>query len=142
MPDIIKESISVEVGYFEPEIIKIEGKGIQPALVTTLPRQFSDGFITNFLIEKAKIRGNDSKYLEQFLGQDEKYNQIDIPGKTTELNLTNEQQQRAEQISNKIETEIDRKVFCEMILRNINELNQPKQDPNLMNNTVMSSADK
>jgi hypothetical protein len=28
MPDSIKEQISVEIGYFEPEIIKIEGKGI------------------------------------------------------------------------------------------------------------------
>jgi len=64
MPDIIKEQISVEVGYFEPEIIKIEGRGIQPSLVTNLPRLLSDNFMGNFLIEKAKIRGNESKYLE------------------------------------------------------------------------------
>lgn len=48
MPDVIKEQISVEIGYFEPEIIKIEGKGIQPALVSTLPRQFAESFISNF----------------------------------------------------------------------------------------------
>ena len=68
MPDIIKEQLSVEVGYFEPEIIKIEGKGIQPSLVTSLPRVMGDNFLSNFLIEKAKIRGNEAKYLEQFLG--------------------------------------------------------------------------
>ena len=46
MPDLIKEQISVEIGYFEPEIIKIEGKGIQPSLVSSLPRVISENFIT------------------------------------------------------------------------------------------------
>lgn len=48
MPDTIKEQISVEIGYFEPEIIKIEGKGIQPALVSTLPRILNDNFVSTF----------------------------------------------------------------------------------------------
>lgn len=90
MPDTIKEQISVEIGYFEPEIIKIEGKGIQPSLVSTLPRILSDNFVTNFAAEKAKVRGNEAKYLEQYLAQDEKYASMEI-AKSSETTLTNEQ---------------------------------------------------
>jgi hypothetical protein len=65
------------------------------------------------------------------LAQDEKYASFDISSKNTDATLTNEQYQRAEAISNRIETEIDRRAFCEQILKNINELNQPKFDPNV-----------
>ncbi len=67
----------VEIGYFEPEIIKIEGRGTQPSLVCTLPRYFSDAFLAAFTSEKAKIRGNEAKFLEQFLSQEEKYASFD-----------------------------------------------------------------
>ena len=67
MPDAIKEQIIVEIGYFEPEIIKIEGRGTQPSLVCTLPRYFSDPFLAAFAAEKSKIRGNEAKFLEQYL---------------------------------------------------------------------------
>ena len=67
MPDQIKEQIVVEIGYFEPEVIKIEGRGTQPSLVCTLPRYFSDSFLGVFNQEKSKIRGNDAKFLEQYI---------------------------------------------------------------------------
>jgi hypothetical protein len=33
------EEILIEIGYYEPEVIKIEGKGTSPAFLTTLPRK-------------------------------------------------------------------------------------------------------
>ena len=79
----------MEIGYFEPEIIKIEGKGIQPSLISTLPRIIGDNFISYFLAEKAKVRGNDAKYLEHYLATDEKYASMEL-SKTTDATLTNE----------------------------------------------------
>lgn len=42
-------------------------------------------------MEKAKVRGNEAKYLEQYLATDEKYANFDISSKNSEVTLSNEQ---------------------------------------------------
>lgn len=97
-------------------------------MVCSLPRYFSDAFLYTFQAEKAKIRGNEAKYLEQFLATEEKYASFEKLQKS-DLSLTSEQFTRAETISNRIETEIDRKAFCDQILKNINDSANVRFEP-------------
>lgn len=58
---------------------------------------------------------------------------MELQSKSTDIQLTQDQFSRAESISNRIETEIDRKAFCEQILKNINDMN--RFEPNKTQNS-------
>lgn len=67
MPDFIKEQFSIEIGYNEPEIIKIAGKGVSPALLMSLPRVDREEFIHNVEEEKKKLTEDDQKLIQLYI---------------------------------------------------------------------------
>lgn len=67
MPDLIKEQFSIEIGYNEPETIKIAGKGVCPALLMSLPRVDRDEFVQKVEEEKKKFSEDEQKLMQMYL---------------------------------------------------------------------------
>jgi len=38
MPDKIRESFTITIGYFDPKVIKVVGTAYYPSIITSLPR--------------------------------------------------------------------------------------------------------
>jgi hydrocephalus-inducing protein len=44
MPDLFEEQFDIQMGYFDPETIRIKGEGVYPSLVCQLPREEGNNF--------------------------------------------------------------------------------------------------
>lgn len=44
MPDKIRESFKITIGYYDPVVIKVVGSAYYPSIITSLPRQESDSY--------------------------------------------------------------------------------------------------
>jgi len=64
MPDIINEEFFVEIGYFEPESIKIIGEGITMAFIATLPRLPHEMYEKEYELTKASLNEDDLKMVD------------------------------------------------------------------------------
>lgn len=59
MPDAFKEQFTVQMGYFEPELIVVKGQGVYPSIVTNFPR------IENPEFDK-RLKEEVDKYTKEF----------------------------------------------------------------------------
>ncbi len=131
MPDELKEQFSIEIGYNEPEIMKIIGRGVSPALLVTLPRVEDVGFINKMNEEKGKLNEEQNKIIAAYYsflekgrksGPEVDHLTLIEKAKNTVIsqmgpgNILN-----PENIAQEVEYQSDRKNYCEEILRSINE---------------------
>ena len=131
MPEELKEQFSIEIGYNEPEIIKIVGRGVSPALLVSLPREENVGFMRRIEEEKKGLSEDQIKIVNLY------YNLLEKGRKspdTDQLVLIEKSKNTVisqmgpnnilnpETIAQEIEYQSDRKNFCEEILKKINEI--------------------
>lgn len=131
MPDELKEQFSIEIGYNEPETMRIIGKGVSPAILVTLPRKENDGFLEKLDEERTKISEEANKMLGLYYGILEKGRksgpEVDHvalmeKAKNTVLSqLGANNNLNPETISQEVEYQSDRRNYCEEILKSINE---------------------
>lgn len=134
MPDELKEQFSIEIGYNEPVVMTIVGRGVSPSLLVTLPRVENSIFLKKLDIEKTRLNEEQNKILGLYYGFLEKGRKSgpDIDNillmekaKNTVLSQippnVNANNLNPESLAQEIEYQSDRKSFCEEILRNINE---------------------
>ena len=138
MPDELKEQFSIEIGYNEPDIMKVVGRGVSPALLITLPRQENFGFVHKLDEERTRISEEANKMLTLYYGLLEKGRKVgpDIDhvalmekSKNTVLSqLGTNNNLNPENISQEVEYQSDRRNFCEEILKSINDFVASKGD--------------
>lgn len=138
MPDILKEQFSIEIGYNEPEIMHVVGKGISPALLVTLPRLEKEGFMKRMEEEKKGLSEELNKAINAYYGFLEKGRKVgpDVDhialmekAKNSAISQMGPNNMlNPEAAAQEIEYQSDRKSFCEEILRRINKLAGSKED--------------
>ena len=96
IPDLIDEHFTIEIAHFEPEMIKIKGNGIYPAVMLQLKR--SEG------IELLEDDIMNSKELKSLIS----------------VNYPNDSSLELEGSPTEQEIENDRKTFCDLLLKRLN----------------------
>ena len=128
LPDIIDEHFFIEVAHFEPERINLRASAIYPTLGFSLPRKENPNFLKH--LDSDKLQIDFSRHSES---------------KTPEIRLENDSV-----LIHEDEIEADRRLLCEVLSKNLNEMQIPSSTvplggtlsgiPTLKDNKMFSSS--
>jgi hydrocephalus-inducing protein len=109
-PEVFKEQFTVQMGYFDPEMILIRGVGVYPSIIMTLPRLDAQEL-------DRKTRAEVDKYSKEVQDYQRKIIAIKEAKKQPKL----KEIKSLEQFKFELEREYDRNLYCDLIKNEISE---------------------